>query len=145
MTKKQAIQIRITESDKNKLDKYVGLLQQDNPSLNMTSFIMDALENYYSEIKVEEGKKVVKASKFVYRLDDSFTADDVYKLSLEQKELSEVQVDLVDLEEIENSRKRAVNKLTSNFLLTVALQKKAKEHKAILEEKEALLEELKNF
>lgn len=145
MTKKQAIQIRITESDKNKLDEYVRLLQQDDPSLNMTSFIMDALENYYSEIKVEEGKKAVKASKFVYKLSDRFTADDVYKLSLEQKELSEVRVDLVDLEEIENSRKRKVNKLTSNFLLTVALQKKVEEQKAILEEKEALLEELKNF
>lgn len=147
MTKRQTIQIRISESDKNKIDKYVGLLQENDPSYSMTSLIMDALENYYSEFRIEEdtegNEKAVKGNKYVYKNNDYYQAEDVYKLSLEHKQLSDNTDITLSQEGYEKSKTQKINKLISDFLFQLAVQKKREEHQAISENENALIEELK--
>ena len=146
MTKKQTIQIRISESDKVTLDNFVGYLQQDDPSLNMTSFIMDALQNYYSEFKIEKdsnGKaKAVRGKKFVFKDNTQLDSSSIYKMSVEQRELSVVTNDRLTLENIKNFENKKIHKLIGDFLFQLAVQKKREEHQAISENEKALIEEL---
>lgn len=147
MTKRHTIQIRVTENDKEVIDKYVGLLQENDPSYSMTSLIMDALENYYSEFIIEEdkegNKKAVKLNKYLYKENTYYEADDVYKLSVEHKELSKSTDDVLSLENFEKSKTRKIHKLISDFLFQLALKRKIEEHRAISENENALIEELK--
>ena len=68
----------------------------------------------------------------------------IYKMSVEQKELSVVTNDRLTLENIKTFENKKLHKLIADFLFQLAVQKKREEHQAISEDENALIEELKN-